>query len=154
MHFSQPARETCAECHASKSAGAVHESAHCLACHNFLSTEEVILPTRADCLRCHETLGRPVRVSPTAPMQFSCATCHRPHRNTRAVPCSDCHERRDLRGLHNRKGHEDCDSCHKRHDWVATRESCLECHQMPKTHYPGRACGSCHSFKAGVRTGP
>jgi hypothetical protein len=154
MHFSQPARETCAGCHASKSAGAVHERAHCLACHNFLSTDEIIRPTRADCLRCHETRERPIRVNPSSPMQFACSTCHRPHSQTKAVPCSDCHQQRDLPGLHRNPGHQVCARCHKQHDWTATRTTCFECHKTLKTHYPDRACGSCHSFEAGVRTGP
>jgi hypothetical protein len=153
MHFGQPARETCSQCHAGKFSGGPHESAHCLACHNFLSTDEVIVPTRADCLRCHEGLGRPLRISAEAPMKFACGTCHRPHRDTKAVPCSDCHEPRDLTGLHSRTGHDDCGSCHKPHDWKATPANCAECHRMPKTHYPGRTCTSCHGFKKGMQTG-
>ncbi len=154
MHFYRPARATCLTCHKDKSAGSAHEEAHCLACHNFLSTDEVILPSRRDCLRCHEALERPIVVAQAAPMQFVCYACHRPHAGTGVIACAECHKNRELVGLHRKPGHATCDSCHRQHDWVATRRACFACHANLESHHPEQPCWSCHSFEAGLGTGP
>lgn len=154
MHFYRPARATCLKCHADKSAGSAHEEAHCLACHNFLSTEEVILPSRRDCLRCHEALEQPIVVAPTAPMQFACYACHRPHVGDGVIACDECHKSAELAGLHRIAGHAKCAACHRQHDWVATRRDCDACHHNLASHHPEQRCWSCHSFEAGLGTGP
>lgn len=154
MHFNRPPRSTCLTCHEGKSAGTAHEEAHCLACHNFLSTGDELKPTRAECLGCHERQERPVVVSSSAPMQFSCYACHRPHQGGGLVTCSDCHKPRDLAGLHAAKGHEDCATCHQPHDWRSTKAQCFACHKDKASHHPEKSCSECHGFEAGLRTGP
>lgn len=154
MHFDQPARVTCLTCHEDKVAAPPHEERHCLACHNFLSTEDVIRPQRRDCMRCHRTQEKPVSISDTAPMQFACAACHRPHSDTGVTPCTECHKRTELAGLHDLPGHAECGACHAPHEWVATKAMCRSCHKGMQGHHPGRRCSDCHSFESLVKTGP
>ena len=154
MHFEQPARSTCERCHKGKTLGSAHEAQHCLACHNFLSKEDVIRPQRADCLRCHRSLETPVTVAATAPMQFTCSACHRPHSGEGLVPCTDCHRQRDLPELHQKKGHQTCGDCHSAHDWTTTRQQCFACHKNLYSHHPDQACSRCHRFESGLGTGP
>jgi hypothetical protein len=154
MHFAKPARATCLTCHEDKIAAAPHEERHCLACHNFLSTEEVIRPRRRDCLRCHRTQERPIVISQAAPMQFACSGCHRPHSQDGVAPCGDCHTQRELPGLHARPEHADCSDCHEPHEWITTKRQCFACHDDMRNHHPGERCSQCHSFEALVKTGP
>jgi len=148
MHFGQPAREVCLNCHEGKDAGKAHEPNHCLACHNYLSTEEEdLLPNRDDCMRCHEKQDRPILLPPTAPMHFVCSGCHEPHADGRIVPCADCHRESEIFGLHKHPDHQVCDDCHEPHGWTSTNRNCLECHENYSTHYPGKKCKSCHDFE-------
>lgn len=154
MHFERPARATCERCHAGMTVGSAHEPQHCLACHDFLSREEAVRPQRADCLRCHRSQDRPIVIPATAPMQFTCSACHRPHSEQGIVACTDCHPARALAGLHGEAGHADCRACHSPHGWKASKEQCFACHQGLHGHYPDKACSQCHSFEAGLGTGP
>jgi len=153
MHFRQPARESCRRCHADQSVGSAHEEAHCLACHDFLSTLPIIKPRRRDCLRCHQRNARPIVLSPTAPMQFTCSGCHHPHRPDEPVACAQCHKPDDLAGLHNEPAHQPCSSCHAAHDWKSTRRHCLQCHSERYAHHPeaDKRCSDCHGFEADLR---
>ena len=147
MHFDRPARETCLGCHKDMTVGSAHEKRHCLACHNFLSTEAVVRPQRQDCLRCHRNQAKPVVVSPTAPMQFACSACHRPHSEKGVVDCNDCHKQRELGGLHDLAGHQKCSDCHEQHEWTSTKPQCFVCHEGMYSHHPEQACRKCHVFE-------
>lgn len=154
MHFEKPARSTCEGCHEGKAMGSAHEAQHCLACHNFLSKEDVIRPQRADCLRCHRGLERPVTVPVTAPMQFSCSACHRPHSGDGVTPCTDCHPQRELPALHGEHEKAACGACHAAHGWIAEKQQCFACHKNMHAHHPTEACSHCHRFASGLGKGP
>lgn len=154
MHFDRPARVSCLGCHADRGEGATHEKVHCLACHDFISGGEVIRPTRGDCLGCHANRDAPIRVSATAPMQLACYACHRPHAGGGLVPCAECHRRRELAGMHDRPGHQACETCHEAHEWVTTRQHCFRCHENLGDHYADQTCSSCHSFGVGIGAVP
>ena len=146
MHFHQPARAICVKCHTKPPEAAGHSALHCLACHNFLSEEAVILPSRQDCLRCHMNLERPIRIPAKTPMAFSCDACHLPHGDTPLVSCRHCHKEGELDGLHENEGHGACSDCHEPHTWLPKRRSCARCHEGMASHNPGEACESCHDF--------
>ncbi len=147
MHFGQPAREICVSCHEGKDAGAAHEPSHCLACHNYLSTEENLLPRPRDCMRCHAKQDLPIRMPATAPMHFVCSGCHEPHADGRIAPCEDCHRSVELCGLHDHSDHQVCGDCHEPHDWSSKRRHCFECHTDLHSHHPERKCVDCHGFE-------
>jgi hypothetical protein len=147
MHFHQPARSICMKCHAGPADGAGHSALHCLACHNFLSQEAVIKPTRQDCLGCHMSLDRPIRIPAKTPMAFSCGACHLPHGDTPLVACEHCHKADLLFGLHKNDGHGACADCHEPHTWRAKRRHCSGCHEGMASHNPGQPCGGCHNFR-------
>jgi len=148
MHFDQPAREICVSCHKGQDAGSAHEPVHCLACHNFLSTEDSVLPQQRDCMRCHAKQDRPIVLPSTAPMQFVCSGCHEPHASGRIAPCADCHRPSELCGLHTHADHQKCGDCHEPHEWTSKRRHCLECHADLFSHYPERKCVDCHGFQS------
>jgi len=147
MHFDQPAREVCLSCHEGQDTGAAHDLSHCLACHNFLSTEDELLPRVRDCMRCHAKQDRPILMPPTAPMHFVCSGCHEPHAGGRIAPCDDCHRSSELYGLHEHADHQLCADCHEPHEWTSRPRHCLECHDDLDTHYPKRKCNDCHDFE-------
>jgi len=149
MHFGQPARDVCLNCHEGQDAGTAHEPSHCLACHNYLSTEESeLLPSLEDCMRCHDEEDRPILLPPTAPMHFDCSGCHEPHANDRIAGCDDCHRPSEIGGLHKHNDHQVCADCHEPHGWVSQDRHCLDCHEAyTADHYPERKCKNCHSFE-------
>lgn len=159
MHFGQPAREVCLRCHEGKDTGAAHELDHCLACHNYLSTEQPLLPGQRACMRCHMKQDRPIKLPPTAPMHFVCAGCHEPHADGRIVACADCHRPSEICGLHDHSDHRVCGDCHESHEWAARDRHCNACHTELVEHYPDKQCASCHAFEdetcdAGTVRGP
>ena len=151
VHGFEPVVDSCRSCHGEHT---VRESGmeklHCFACHNFLSTDPGLLPTRRDCLRCHRAEGvLPARFSDTAPMQFDCGYCHQPHARTTAgemVDCSTCHREVQRAGLHSLHGHTSCTRCHVPHLWRAATGLCARCHGSSADHARGRRCAACHSF--------
>ena len=86
MHGFHPLTESCKKCHGEHTVRAQGMAKlHCFVCHDFLSPDPGLLPTRRDCLRCHRAEGvHPARFSDAAPMQFDCGTCHKPHAATPA----------------------------------------------------------------------
>ncbi|MBI2853165.1 MAG: hypothetical protein HYX84_08750 [Chloroflexi bacterium] len=123
---------------------------HCSTCHNFLSTEEKLHPTRKACLDCHQTRAvETVNWPADAPMQFECATCHKPHELVLPdVACQTCHT---ATGAHTERSHatSSCQTCHKPHEWqVSQRDTCTSCHAAQVEHQVGFFCGTCHSFTA------
>jgi hypothetical protein len=160
MHGFEPPTASCRECHGEHM---VREQGmqqlHCFACHDFLSPDLGLLPTRRDCLRCHRAQGvHPARFEEGAPMQFACGECHHPHASSAATirtDCHQCHGQVERAGLHGLKAHADCTRCHQPHAWRTEGKTCLACHGGAKGHANGKACSVCHSFAgAGVPRQP
>jgi hypothetical protein len=151
MHGFVPVVASCQGCHGEH---LVRETGmqklHCFACHNFLSADPGLRPTRRDCLRCHAAEGvLPARFSDAAPMQFDCGGCHKPHARTKAeerVACAACHRQMERAGLHAEAGHATCTDCHPAHLWRTEASGCLRCHDDGPRHAKGRRCVECHAF--------
>lgn len=153
VHRFEPPTRICAECHPGHSVAVepMHQF-HCLACHDFLSVEKTMRPSRRDCLRCHQARGiHPSRFPDDAPMRFTCGACHKPHSVPGAdrVECDACHVAVAKSGLHARPAHRDCRQCHKAHAWKSEKEDCLRCHKAFASHHADRpTCSECHSWTA------
>jgi len=152
MHGFEPVATKCQECHPGHAVSLekMHEL-HCFACHEFLTNEPGLRPTRRDCMRCHSAQGihAPMKEH-GAPMEMSCAACHRPHaRDGRTLaPCTECHLPAQMAkgGLHAEAGHRRCLDCHAPHLWTPGVDSCLPCHASAPSHAKGKACLDCHGF--------
>ena len=153
MHGFHPLTESCRKCHGEHTVRAQGMAKlHCFVCHDFLSPDPGLLPTRRDCLRCHRTEGvHPARFSESAPMQFDCGTCHKPHAPSpeeAVVRCTVCHVVAESAGHHARHLKQRCTSCHAPHLWKAARADCLRCHAAAEKHAEGKGCTSCHPFRS------
>ncbi len=152
VHGFEPVVASCKGCHGEHTVRETGmEQLHCFACHNFLSADPGLRPTRRDCLRCHRAEGvLPARFSDDAPMQFDCGHCHKPHAKTVAaemVACSSCHQQMARAGLHALRGHASCKDCHTAHLWRTDQtRGCFRCHGGATEHARGRPCAACHSF--------
>ena len=151
VHGFEPVVASCKGCHGEhlvRVSGM--DKLHCFACHNFLSSDPGLRPTRRDCLRCHRAEGvLPARFAEDAPMQFDCGACHKPHARSTAeglVGCETCHQQMPRAGLHAARGHATCTDCHAAHLWRTERKGCLRCHGSAPQHAGGQACGACHHF--------
>jgi hypothetical protein len=159
VHGFEPVVASCKGCHGGHT---VRESGmqqlHCFACHNFLSSDPGLRPTRRDCLRCHRAEGvLPARFADDAPMQFDCGNCHKPHAKSAAeemVACSTCHTQMPRAGLHALEGHASCRDCHKEHLWRTEPKGCMRCHAGAREHARSRPCAACHSFAGAGRPMP
>ncbi len=127
----------------------------CSSCHSYLKGVKTFEPTREACLKCHQDQG-PAQgtFSPTAPMNFTCSTCHKPHIGKEPVSCQSCHADQSTQGLHSRSGHQTCTACHTPHTWnpptdATVRATCLSCHTDKQEHNAGIPCTSCHKFTSG-----
>jgi hypothetical protein len=152
VHGFEPVSASCAaaDCHPGhKVALEGMQRLHCFACHEFLSAQAGLRPTRRDCLRCHAAQGvkAPFREH-GGPMEMSCAACHRPHApaGQALVACTACHNRMAQGGEHARPGHARCVECHRPHLWAAEEADCVRCHARATAHAKGGACKSCHGF--------
>ncbi len=150
VHHFEPAAASCKECHGEHAVRAAGmQQIHCFACHDFLSVEPRLLPTRRDCLRCHRSEGvHPARFPEEAPMRFACAACHKPHAPPEAeiVSCGECHKGFAKAGLHKTAAHQDCRACHKAHGWKSEQADCLPCHKHASTHSGHLTCAVCHGW--------
>lgn len=152
MHGFEPVSSKCQECHGKHAVGVGKMSElHCFACHDFLTTEPGLRPTRRDCLQCHTRNGIHAPLAEdTAPMKMDCSQCHHAHAppGKTLAACKDCHLPGQMAkgGLHARKGHATCVDCHPPHLWKAEPASCARCHPRAKDHAKGKACLDCHSF--------
>lgn len=152
MHGFEPIAARCAECHPGHAVVvAGMQGMHCFACHEFLTDEPGLRPTRRDCMRCHTAQGIHAAVNDHgAPMEMSCASCHRPHASPEEalVSCFACHPEAGVAaaGLHGTPGHARCVQCHEPHTWTAEAATCARCHPKASGHAAGRACAECHSF--------
>jgi hypothetical protein len=153
MHGFHPLTDSCRKCHGEHTVRAQGMAKlHCFVCHDFLSPDPGLLPTRRDCLRCHRSEGvHPARFSETAPMQFDCGTCHKPHAPTpegAIARCTGCHVVAEAAGLHARHVKQRCTACHAPHLWKAGRADCVRCHAPAEKHAGGKECTSCHRFQS------
>ncbi len=104
MHGFEPAQASCQGCHGEHAIRAPGmQKLHCFACHDFLSKDAGLRPTRRDCLRCHRAEGvLPARFSEHAPMQFACGACHHDGDGPRLLGARGSLHQRRLRGAHRR----------------------------------------------------
>ncbi len=159
VHGFEPVSASCKSCHG---AHVVRERGmsqlHCFACHDFLSKEPGLRPTRRDCLRCHQAEGvLPARFADDAPMQFACGACHKPHARPPAgerIACQSCHLGVEKAGLHARPEHRTCRECHRAHVWRYEAADCLRCHATSGRHGGDRACATCHGFRGAPKPLP
>jgi hypothetical protein len=157
MHGFEPVAAKCVECHGEHAVSvAKMHTLHCFACHEFLTNEPGLRPTRHDCLRCHTRQGiRAPMKDHGAPMEMSCAACHKPHAKDgrTLVACDDCHKPAGMKkgGLHAKAAHRRCLDCHRPHVWTPGKEACARCHAGAAAHATGKACLECHSFAGAPR---
>ena len=132
VHRFEPPVASCQGCHGAHAINVPRmQKLHCLACHDFLSVETTLRPTRRDCLRCHRELGvHPSLFPDDAPMRFACAGCHKPHAppGDERVSCESCHTALAGAGLHRLPAHRDCVQCHRPHLWKSACADCQGCH--------------------------
>lgn len=154
MHGFEPVAAKCAGCHPGHAVAVEKmQDLHCFACHEFLTNEPGLRPTRHDCMRCHTAKGIHAPMNDHgAAMEMSCASCHRPHAKDpqyALAACTECHEPAQMAkgGLHAASSHRRCLDCHKPHLWTPESGACLRCHGEARAHAEGRACGGCHSFR-------
>jgi hypothetical protein len=151
MHGFTPMAERCAECHPNHavSVGGM-EQLHCFACHEFLTDEPGLRPTRHDCMRCHTAQGIHAPVNEHGElMGLACSECHKPHAppEKALVACTECHPKIAAAGLHRRHGKERCVGCHVPHTWEIAAKGCARCHAaLPADHPEGQGCAGCHDF--------
>ncbi len=153
MHGFEPVASKCQECHGAHAVNVGKmQRLHCFACHDFLTTEPGLRPTRHDCMRCHTAQGiRAPMKEHGAPMVMSCAACHRPHATDGQIlaACTECHTPAKMAkgGLHARAGHRRCLECHVPHLWAPDPKDCGRCHAGAAAHAKGKTCLECHTFK-------
>jgi hypothetical protein len=155
MHGFTPMAERCAECHPNHavSVGGM-EQLHCFACHEFLTNESGLRPTRRDCMRCHSAQGIHAPMADHGgAMEMACASCHHPHAPAGQAlqACTTCHTEMRQGGLHARPGHARCLDCHPPHTWKAEDAACGACHPRAADHAAHKACGACHAFGGAPR---
>lgn len=153
MHGFHPLTESCRKCHGQHTVRAQGMARlHCFVCHDFLSPDPGLLPTRRDCLRCHRAEGvHPARFGEGAPMQFDCGTCHKPHAASAqeaVAGCTGCHVVAESVGQHARHLKQRCTACHAPHLWAAGSAECLTCHAGADRHAAGKGCITCHLFRS------
>ena len=150
VHGFEPASASCVSCHGKHLVGVTGmEKLHCFACHEFLTTEPGLRPTRRDCMRCHSAQGINAPMSDHGgAMEMACAACHKPHAppGQALLPCTRCHTEMRKGGLHARPGHARCLDCHKPHTWTVEAPSCLRCHPGAQGHAARKGCAGCHAF--------
>jgi hypothetical protein len=150
MHGFEPVAAKCQECHPGHAVGVKGMSSlHCFACHDFLTKDGSLRPTRRDCLHCHTAQGihAPMNVNES---KMDCAGCHKPHRpkGQTLAACTECHLPAGLAkaGLHGRAGHRACLDCHRPHVWTPDPGRCVRCHAGAPEHAGGKGCLACHPF--------
>ena len=148
LHTFSPQEETCLQCHSHdhSDAGEVMD-VHCIACHEFISTEHELIPQRDDCLQCHEgqqTMGDSFPSG--AHNNTACDGCHTIHIEERLTECVTCHLDTLGGGLHTLSTHDNCNDCHIPHSSEPVRGICLSCHVDKIEHFDTTECSLCHRF--------
>jgi predicted CXXCH cytochrome family protein len=146
-------RPPCQSCHADESHSASRGHTNCTSCHDAHSGA---LGVNASCTSCHANKKNALhaRLALAAPPGGeSCTTCHRAHGPkgpSVPAPCTSCHSRASLGGLHSRDEHARCESCHSAHLAPRSdRATCTgSCHTRERGHQPGAtSCKGCHLFR-------
>jgi hypothetical protein len=154
VHGFEPVSSSCGTCHPGHAVSlAGMQKLHCFACHEFLSTEPGLRPTRHDCTRCHAALGMSASFRDHGgPMEMSCAACHRPHAppGQELASCATCHQRMEIAGQHAVHARAACTECHRPHLWATAEKDCLACHARAPGHARGQGCTTCHGFRGAV----
>ncbi|MDP2727670.1 MAG: cytochrome c3 family protein [Dehalococcoidia bacterium] len=153
IHRFSPPTEICKVCHTEEKVKitAMGER-YCLDCHQFLTENSPLRPTRQTCLDCHLKQAQTrVHWPENAPMRFQCSQCHKPHvSESPVVSCLSCHQDVPKEGLHKATTHASstCQTCHKPHEWeVQSRWACITCHANKIEHNLGILCSNCHNFR-------
>jgi hypothetical protein len=158
LHGFAPVSASCVRCHPGHAVRTPKMQFHCFACHDFLSPDGSLRPSRRDCLRCHRNEGvSAARFPADAPMQFACRHCHKPHAEeagAQRVDCQRCHGDARRAGLHRVRAHADCVRCHRAHLWRPSEDRCSECHPVAPAHAEGRACRECHGWRGMAAPSP
>lgn len=171
LHRFLPTEKFCTKCHKDKQVhGEGMGGLACINCHTDRTKD--LKPGRKKCLFCHSTneeirreliedetmdvkffppnasiikKAQKIKFSETAPMQFYCYECHKPHSAGKVKPknedCLKCHRSIPRIGKHKIHLGMDmqCKDCHKPHVWRVTESSakkdCVTCHEYrsPKT---------------------
>jgi hypothetical protein len=158
MHGFTPMAEKCAECHPNHAVNVSGmQKLHCFACHEFLTNEPGLRPTRHDCMRCHTSQGINAPLADHGgPMETSCSACHRPHakQDEALASCRACHKTIDADGLHGRHRKKLCIDCHRPHTWKAAEKGCVPCHEKRREGHPeSKDCFACHAFRPYLHKG-
>jgi hypothetical protein len=140
-------KSSCKECHAATVAATVKmkKSGHakCEDCHQGLPHKP--LKDKKACLSCHE------KMQPPQKEHDSCVKCHDVHSGARIKSCLECHQLKDLAGLHIEPKHQKCETCHSPHgpQVYGKRITCLTgCHAKQTDHEPkAERCNACHLFR-------
>jgi hypothetical protein len=96
------------------------EEVRCISCHNFLSHEDTLRPSRSTCNECHESHGVAgmEQASDHGHSSMPCWKCHVPHQDigqTVQVACTSCHEDIPQITEHVDCREDDCIRCHTIH---------------------------------------
>ena len=159
LHSFGAPSEVCKKCHEDESVNSAGMAKlHCTSCHNFLASEQSLVPTRGTCLWCHsDSSAAHVDLHADSPMQFPCGMCHNPHQpdQTLRQRCHTCHQDEAAAASKLGPPHRDCLTCHKPHTWKPDgEETCRTCHgqeidslsvhKIASHHSAGVKCVECH----------
>jgi cytochrome c nitrite reductase small subunit len=173
LHKFLPTEKFCTKCHPEKQVhGEGMGGLACLNCHTDRTKD--LKPGRLKCLYCHSSddsirkqlkddatldvrffapdaatirKAKKIVFDKTAPMQFYCYECHKPHEAGKVRPhnadCLRCHTGVPKIGKHGIHLGMDmkCQDCHKQHVWIVTEASakkdCVSCHEYrsPKAFF-------------------
>ena len=144
LHVFRPGKEACVECHSPDHLhGSETMTVDCTSCHHFLLDADSLDPMRDDCLVCHSNKEDLTLSMPSdAHLESTCTSCHNPHGEVTAEPCSTCHDVDE--GIHSVPFHLLCTSCHVPHEEADVRETCESCHADKVEHYAPASCTNCH----------
>jgi hypothetical protein len=140
------AKPACGGCHTTETQTAPRGHATCTGCHDAHSGS---LGSHATCTSCHGDKAK----AQHANVANGCATCHRPHgpRGPDEPPaCVTCHARPTLAGLHDKRDHARCETCHSSHSVPRSdRATCTgACHTNMRDHQrDAKTCKGCHIFR-------
>lgn len=155
----------CSKCHPPHAFKQAADKASCKACHQatVLATAKMKKAGHAKCEECHQGLPhKPLGdrkaclachegAKPRHEGHDECATCHETHSGARLKGCVDCHEVKELPGLHVVAEHQKCEACHAAHGSqpYGKRATCLAgCHEKEVEHEPkAERCYACHLYR-------